>query len=123
MLKHVTQTENTTMFESQLKAIVHKIVVAFNPIQIILFGSHAYGTPTKNSDVDLLVVMNSEQRPTKRAISISQILQPRPFPIDILVRTPTEIQHRLDIGDYFFQEILEKGQTLYEQQPILAGMD
>jgi predicted nucleotidyltransferase len=101
--------------EDRLEDVTSRIVEAFNPNKIILFGSHAYGHPTPDSDVDLLVVMQSDDRPVERAAKISRVLRPRPFPMDILVRTPEEIQHRLAIGDQFIREILEIGRILYEQ--------
>jgi hypothetical protein len=48
-------------------------------------------------------------------MQVSRLLRPRPFPMDILVRTPEEIQHRLEIGDYFIREVLEQGRVLYER--------
>ena len=99
--------------EDHLEAVKRRIVDAFNPNKIILFGS--YGKPTQDSDLDLLVVMESDDRPVERAAKISRVLRPRPFPMDILVRTPEEIQHRLAIGDQFIREILERGRILYEQ--------
>ena len=101
--------------EDRLEDVTSRIVEAFNPNKIILFGSHAYGQPTPDSDVDLLVVMESDDRPVERAAKISRVLRPRPFPMDILVRTPEEIQHRLAMGDQFIREILERGRILYEQ--------
>jgi predicted nucleotidyltransferase len=98
-----------------------RIVQEFNPERIIVFGSHAYGRPAPDSDVDLLIVMESDERPATRASQISKLLRPRPFPMDILVRTPQEIQQRLEMGDYFIQEILERGKVLYER-PLRPGM-
>lgn len=85
------------------------------PEKIILFGSFAYGKPTPDSDVDLLIIMNSDLRPHARVVQISEILNPRPFPVDIVVRTPAEVEERLRVGDCFFQEIVSKGKVLYEQ--------
>ena len=98
-----------------LEDVSKRIVEAFDPHYIIVFGSHAYGQPTPDSDVDLLIVMDSDERPAARAMRVSKLLRPRPFPMDILVRTPAEIQHRLEIGDYFIREIMERGQVLYER--------
>lgn len=81
----------------------------------ILFGSYAYGQPASDSDVDLLIVMDSDERPATRVTRVSKLLRPRPFPMDILVRTPEEIQHRLEIGDYFIHEIVKRGKVLYER--------
>jgi predicted nucleotidyltransferase len=92
--------------EEQLKDVTGRIVEALAPQRIILFGSHAYGQPNSDSDVDLLVVMESDERPAARATRVSRLLRPRPFPMDIVVRTPQEIQERLAIGDYFMREVI-----------------
>ncbi|MCL4559418.1 MAG: nucleotidyltransferase domain-containing protein [Chloroflexi bacterium] len=104
-----------TQIEKQLGEVTRRIVVELNPKQIILFGSHAYGHPTSESDVDLLIVMESEERPARRAALVSRLLRPRPFAMDIIVRTPFEIQHRLRIGDQFIQDVMSRGKVLYER--------
>lgn len=90
----------------KIKQAVQRVVKAINPEKVILFGSFAYGKPTPDSDVDLLVIMESRKNVHERVIEISEILYPRPFPVDIIVRTPTEVSERLKIGDGFFHEIL-----------------
>ncbi len=101
----------------QIRAVVERIVAAVNPDKVILFGSYAYGKPTIDSDVDFLVVMDSDERPAKRAIRIEYDLLDVPFPMDILVRTPSEIAERLQMEDYFMREIIQRGQTVYERSP------
>ena len=101
--------------EDRLEDVTKRIVQAFDPQRIILFGSYAYGRPDPDSDMDLLIIMESDKRPAMRASQISRLLRPRPFPMDILVRTPDEIRHRLEIGDYFIREVLEQGKVLYER--------
>ena len=101
--------------EDQLEIVKNTIVEAFDPQQIIVFGSYIYGQPTPDSDVDLLIVMESGERPAKRAARVSKLLRPRPFPMDILVRTPEEIQYRLQIGDTFIREVIERGKIIYER--------
>ena len=101
--------------EERLQDVTKRIVEAFAPQRIILFGSYAYGQPNLDSDVDLLIVMESDERPAARATRVSRLLRPRPFPMDIVVRTPQEIQDRLEIGDYFIREALEQGRVLYER--------
>ena len=85
----------------------------FHPHRAVLFGSYAYGTPNKDSDVDILVVMPVEGRSVNQSVAISMRLRP-PFPMDLLVRTPGKVRERLDMGDCFMEEILEKGKVLYE---------
>jgi predicted nucleotidyltransferase len=104
-----------THFDEQLRDVTRRLAQALNPQRIVLFGSHAWGQPAADSDVDLLIVMDSTERPAARATRASRLLRPRPFPMDILVRTPQEIQHRLDIGDQFIREILERGKVLYDR--------
>lgn len=99
----------------KIRQAAEKIANVLHPEKIILFGSFAYGKPTPDSDVDLFIVMESNERWTKRHIRVSRVLSPRPFPVDIIVRTPDEVRERLRIGDFFIKEILTKGIVLYER--------
>ena len=101
--------------EEKIREAIQRIVQVVHPEKVILFGSFAYGHPTPDSDVDLLVIMESRQNAHARSTQISEILYPRPFPVDLVVRTPQEIAERLALGDCFFQEIMTKGQVLYER--------
>lgn len=98
------------------KIIVKPLVRSLHPEKIIVFGSHAYGNPRPNSDVDLLIVLKRPRDHIKRYKAVSRIFSPRPFPMDILVRTPREITERLRIGDFFFEEIVHNGVVLYDKQ-------
>ena len=98
-----------------LQSIIQRIIAGMQPQKIILFGSYAYGTPSPDSDLDILVIMNTAKRPAERILDVSRLLRPRPFPMDILVRTPGEIASALEYKDSFIQEILAKGKVLYEQ--------
>ncbi len=100
----------------ELPRAVQRIVNALHPEKIILFGSYAYGDPTYDSDVDLLVIMETEAKPSERYLAVSRLLRPRPFPVDILVRTPLEIDRALKLGDFFIEEILTQGRVLYANQ-------
>jgi len=96
-----------------LREIAQKVVRAFRPKNIILFGSYAYGKPTSDSDLDLLVIMETRDRPAERIRKVSDLFDPRPLPMDFIVLTPSEIRHRLSGFDPFLEEVLEKGQRLY----------
>ena len=99
--------------EERLQEVVRRIVEAFDPERIILFGSYVSGAPTPDSDVDLLIVMEDGERPAERRMVVSRLFRPRPFPMDILVYTPAEIQHALSLRDPFIFQALESGRTLY----------
>ncbi len=103
-------TQKTT--PSDIEKVARKIADQFHPDKIILFGSHAYGNPTPDSDIDLLVAMETSLRGVEQAVKIRQAID-FPFPVDLIVRTPEQIDHRLAIGDPFIQEIWIRGKVLY----------
>jgi uncharacterized protein len=98
---------------TEIKAFSQQIVEKFQPERIILFGSYAYGQPTEDSDVDLLVILLCAEMPVQTAIAIRRQIK-SPFPLDLIARTPEQIQQRLDMGDFFIQDIISKGRILYE---------
>lgn len=73
-----------------ISSIVDRITEACHPKQIVLFGSHATGTATEESDIDLLVVMESELPPHKRNIALKRLFPRRSFSLDAFVYTPQE---------------------------------
>ena len=99
--------------EEILAEIVCRLVAALNPEKIILFGSYVYGSPSGDSDVDLLVIMQTTAKPADRYVAASRAIRPRPFPLDILVKTPDEIARALAKGDRFIEEIVTRGRVLY----------
>src|SRR5215211_653530 len=98
-----------------LRPAIQKIVQELKPEKIVLFGSYAYGTPNPHSDVDLLVVMKTNASLKDRSWAVSRLLLPRPFPVDILVKTPKEVEKALESGDFFLKEILTRGKVLYDR--------
>jgi predicted nucleotidyltransferase len=99
-----------------LPGAIERIVSELKPEKIILFGSYAYGNPTPDSDVDLLVIMKTKAKEIDRYVAVSNVLYPRQFPVDILVKTPKEIEAETrKKGNYFMREILNKGKVMYER--------
>lgn len=96
-----------------IERIGEHIARDFRPERIILFGSYAYGEPGPDSDVDLLVVMPFEGKEWRMAAEILNRVNP-PFPVDLLARTPQQVQERVHLGDAFMAEILARGEVLYE---------
>lgn len=90
------------------------IVREFSPLQVILFGSYAYGRPSEYSDVDLLVVMNVPKLEVRKQASMIRERISARFNMDILVRSPEEIAYRISHNDWFLIEVTEKGEVLYE---------
>ena len=100
--------------QDDIRSFVEEVVNRFSPERIVLFGSHAAGDTSSESDVDLLVVMGFEGRPHQQAFEIRRSVK-RSFPLDLLVRRPSDVERRLSMGDFFIKEILEKGEVLYER--------
>lgn len=102
-----------TIIEKKLKEITEKIVKEFKPEKIILFGSWAWGVPGADSDVDLLVVKETDRSTREVAREIDGAIFPRPFPLDLLVYRPDQIEEGQARGDFFIKNILAKGMVLY----------
>ena len=96
-----------------IQEITQTIVERFHPRRIVLFGSHARGDAGPESDLDLMVEMESKEPPFSRAVAVSQAFPWRDWPLDVFVFTPDEIQQNRDlIGDLIYT-IEHEGKTLY----------
>ncbi len=95
-----------------IRKYVRQVVERFQPQRVILFGSHAYGRPDADSDVDLLVVMPARNELTMMGRIARAIWAP--FPVDVLVRTPENLAKRLAWNDWFLKDVVEKGIVLYD---------
>jgi predicted nucleotidyltransferase len=102
-----------------IRRYARRVAERFQPDRIILFGSHAYGTPHADSDVDLLVVMPARNE-LDQAVRISLAVE-APFPLDIIVRTPKNLAWRLKEGDWFLREIVAQGKVLYAKADGRVG--
>lgn len=106
--------------QRDIDTFVRRLVTEFQPQRVVLFGSYARGTPTKDSDVDLLVVMPHQGPPAMKAAEIRTAIRAG-FPLDLIVRSPAAIRARVDMGDYFINDILQQGHSLYEAKHTGMG--
>jgi predicted nucleotidyltransferase len=98
----------------KIRSYCAAIAREFKPKRIVLFGSYAYGTPTDDSDVDVLVILpRGRTRSRRPSLEIRRRIHAG-FPVDILVREPREIKKRLRWQDSFIREIIDKGLVMYE---------
>jgi predicted nucleotidyltransferase len=96
-----------------IRRYARRIAERFQPEKIILFGSHAYGAPHADSDVDILVIM-----PTRNEIDQAFQIRcqvPTEFPMDLIVLKPRNVKWRLQERESFLSEIMTKGKILYEK--------
>lgn len=105
---------------AQIEEFARRVAEEFRPDRIILFGSYANGTPTEDSDVDLLVVMPHEDKGFRKATEI-RLCVPAKFPMDLMVRSCEEIERRLALEDFFIEEIVGRGEMLYERDHTRVG--
>jgi predicted nucleotidyltransferase len=98
-----------------ISRVTEKLREHYDPKEIILFGSYAHGNPEKGSDLDLLVIKDTDEKFRERALNVRRILieENGLIGLDILVYTPDEIAKRMEIGDSFLSKILREGVILY----------
>ena len=104
---------------SEIAGFGQRIGREFGAERVILFGSHARGEVSEDSDVDLLVIGPYEGRSVDRSVEIRMKLRPR-FPVDLLVRTAEKVRDRIQMGDDFLREIVQEGKVLYEADDALG---
>ena len=104
--------ERMEVDRASLDRVVQQIVEQFHPERIIFFGSHAYGRPTPDSDVDLLVVLDTPERHVLVAAKIAAAVD-HPFPMDLIVHTPAESDAAFRRRASFVTEVLTRGVVLY----------
>ena len=105
----------------EIRRFARQVAERFRPDKIILFGSYADGTPHADSDVDILVVMPARNQ-LDQAVRICLGVE-RTFPLDLIVRTPKNLQWRLQEGDWFLREIVSRGKLLYEKTDASVGAE
>ena len=115
---HCPLPEIPVVTDALIAEMTQRIVDACDPEKVILFGSYAYGTPHENSDVDLFVVMKPKGESETNHHRVVQVRAAAkiPFlPLDVIVRTPAEVEPRLAMGDFFIQHIVDRGMVLYQR--------
>jgi len=97
-----------------LDEIVRRLVAEFQPEKIVLFGSHAWGQPDADSDLDLLVIVpESDERPIQRDWRARRCLGKVPHPIDVIVKTRREFEYFRPVVASLEHRIAEEGKVLY----------
>lgn len=108
--------------EKDIQQIVTKIAKKYKPEKIILFGSFAWGKPTEDSDIDLLIIKNTNKKFYERIPEVKKIIKGS-LPTDIIVYTPEEVDERINISrNLFIEDILRNGKVLYTKPKVFLNI-
>ncbi|MEW6203673.1 MAG: nucleotidyltransferase domain-containing protein [bacterium] len=99
-----------------IQEIIDRIVQAVDPEKIIIFGSYAYGLPHKHSDLDILVIKESNLPRYERSIPVNEALCDLIMPMDVIVYTPDEMDEWQNVPEAFITSIVKNGKVVYEKQ-------
>ena len=115
--------KGSTQARCDLENLMGKLLAGYRPRRVILFGSHVDGEPDRHSDIDILIVKETEMTPFQRRVEVGRIVRDRNrrTPIQPLVITPKELEAQVRKGDPFLIEILEKGEVLYDASGVQAA--
>lgn len=102
--------------QETIQQVVDDIVKGVNPIKVIMFGSYARGTQSADSDLDIFVVAEMEGSSAERIRSVRRVISAERFALDVVVRSPQQVQKSLSGRDWFVQEVFEQGKVLYERR-------
>lgn len=100
---------------NEIQELTRRIAEEFHPDKIILFGSHAYGVPKENSDIDLLVIMPFEGHPFDKSMEILDKLD-LDFSVDVIVRDPSDAAKRYNEHDPLVRDAFDRGRVLHERR-------
>ena len=101
--------------EQLVELMVQRIVAAFRPLRVILFGSRARGQAGRWSDVDLLVVLPEVEDKRRATVYIRRVLRDLPVSKDVVVTTPEEIARRATLPGTLLRHALAEGRVVYER--------
>ncbi len=107
---------------STLEGVVQRLISEYDPERIILFGSQVSEQAGAGSDIDLLIVKETNKRPIDRRVEVEHLLSDRLVPLDLLVYTPREVLELYAAGSPLLEEVIETGRVLYMRQPTVVWL-
>ncbi|MDI6591713.1 MAG: nucleotidyltransferase domain-containing protein [Patescibacteria group bacterium] len=112
----MTETQLKEKYKKEIEKIIKKIKKEYRPLKIFLFGSFVWGKFNPDSDLDLFIIKNTTKKKLDRIYEVYKLLWDKRIPLDILVYTPKEVKKRLEMGDFFIEDIIENGKLVYERK-------
>jgi len=101
--------------QQKIDELIRRIVDNIHPQKIVLFGSYADGTATDDSDLDLLILRETEKPMNHRARDILRLTRGMKIAVDVIVYTENEVNRWRENPNSFISEVFKKGKVLYEQ--------
>lgn len=98
-----------------LPEVVERIVQRFDPVRVVLFGSLAEGTEDRDSDIDLLVVLDEVEDKRASMLELHRATSDFPTPLDLIPTDADEIERRGDLVGSILRPALRHGRVLYER--------
>ena len=99
----------------EIEKVATQIGIASDAESVILFGSHARENTREDSDVDLLIIAESDLPRFKRSRVLYKLFRPYPFAMDLIVYTPREIEKGKESPVSFVSRALQEGEVVYER--------
>lgn len=106
----------TPLTRDDIGRIVRAIVDRFRPRRVVLFGSYARGEARADSDLDLMVEMETSQPFVERSVEVGRIFGLRPWPLDLIVYTPDEVERLKKVTGTLVAAVQQEGRVLYERR-------
>jgi uncharacterized protein len=116
-----TQVLGQLISPQTIDGVIATIATTFRPSKVLLFGSYANGQPTPDSDLDLLVVMDTDRPHNQRSTPIRLLFQPMPCAMDVLVVTPEEVAYWNGTVNHIITAAFETGKVVYDGYGNLCG--
>jgi uncharacterized protein len=108
------QVSGQLISQQMIDGIISTITSSFRPSKILLFGSYANGQPTPDSDLDLLVIMDTDRPRNKRSTPIRLLFKPMPCSMDVLVFTPEEVAYWNGTVNHIITAAFQTGTVVYD---------
>lgn len=102
--------------DREISRLVARIVERYQPEQVVLFGSYAKGTATGRSDIDLLVVVDTSEHPSRRADRIMPLVGHMTVRVDLHVYTPEEVEVYSREEHHFLHSVLRSGRVVFRHR-------
>ncbi len=106
--------------QAHIQRLCKSIVEKFRPQKVILFGSYAHGSPTYDSDIDLMIVMPYSGNELDKMVEVRRVLDSE-IPLDVFVKTQEQIDDCIAMEDVFVANIIKNGKVIYESGNV--GLD